>query len=99
MGDFVADVLIAVLRQQEARCRGKGIRQFRDDGWPYVRRAVLYPIEQRATYAHHEREARFRDVAVRAHASDVLAKHGREPALIRLVIIQRTMFVLGLHVH
>ena len=32
MGDFVADVLIAVLRQQEARCRGKGIRQFRDDG-------------------------------------------------------------------
>ena len=64
-----------------------------------VRRAVLYPIEQRATYAHHEREARFRDVAVRAHASDVLAKHGREPALIRLVIIQRTMFVLGLHVH
>ena len=62
-------------------------------------RAVLYPIEQRATYAHHEREARFRDVAVRAHASDVLAKHGREPALIRLVIIQRTMFVLGLHVH
>ena len=32
MGDFVADVLVAVLRQQEARCRGKGIRQFRDDG-------------------------------------------------------------------
>ena len=32
MGDFVTDVLVAVLRQQEARCRGKGIRQFRDDG-------------------------------------------------------------------